>query len=599
MISAGTVVAVAVAVTVLVSIAVVNRSHRTDHRWGDVLRSRLLFGVPWGTLVVVVFVLAVYLFLQDGITEFDAPVTIPYRAWSYFYPLGMVTAPLSHATPSHLTGNLIGTLVAAPIAEYAWGHYPNGRDAETDSWLANPWLRAFVFFPLVAVGVALLTSLFALGPVIGFSGVVFAFVGFAIVHYPIVTIVGVLGVQGALGTIYRAIQNPIVVHVPQASPPGPPSWATIAIQGHALGFFIGLLLGVALLRRRRERPNVLHVWIAVVLYGFSSSLWAIYWFGGQNTYILFRGPGVIVVTVLSLVVALAVAGPDTPIVPRRFSESVGRVIPSVAETTPSLNRITELGLNAGGRSPSTPASADRIRAIATPDSSELLLSDVTAKSASLLAVFMLLALLAGAGIPINLLVLDESAIATESSIEVDDYTVTYAENVENELTGGIPIEQLESDLESSGVIVVSEDRQIWHEAVSAQQLGFSGSETIYIGGPGWREAVQADRTGWTPVGNDTVYQIELAEDGEEGTLAYESNSSQADATIADRTVAVASEDGAFQFEVDDGETTSTTELPAANETTTAGGLTFERDDSTVYTSADGTDVQVARQEQYE
>ena len=112
--------AVLVAASLIGSIAVVRWVHRPVRRWRDVARARLVYGVPWGSLVVIAFVLAVYLFVQSGLADFDDPVTIPFRTWSYFYPLGMATASFSHAGPGHLIGNLAGTAVVAPIAEYAW-----------------------------------------------------------------------------------------------------------------------------------------------------------------------------------------------------------------------------------------------------------------------------------------------------------------------------------------------------------------------------------------------------------------------------------------------------------------------------------------------
>ncbi len=601
MVSIATVIAVVVTLTVVGSIAAVSRLDQDERSWGDRLRERFVMGVPWGSLVVIVFILFIYLFVQDGISDFHDPVTIPFRAWSYFYPLGMVTAGLSHAGSSHLIGNLLGTLVVAPIAEYAWGHYPDERDAQSvGSWRTNPWVRALLVFPVAVIGVALLTSFFALGPVIGFSGVVFAFAGFAIVHYPIVTIVATLGVQGVLRTVYRALESPITVSVAQPSPPAPPSWATIAIQGHALGFFIGVVLGVLILRRRGTRPDAFRVWLAVLVYGFSSSLWAIYWFGGENTYILYRGPGVVVVTILTLVVTLAVAGSETSLLPRRPTQFIDRLTGTRSMAT---DRVLELGCRdgSGGGLVDRP---DRLRAIAGgPRSTGSTLSALSQQRAAFLGVLVVFACLAGIAIPVNLLVLEESTAASNSTVEIEDYSVTYAENVENQLVTGIPIERLQETqgLDSSGVIVASERRGIWHEAVTSQRLAFTGEETVYVGGPGWREAVHVERTGWEPVGNETVYQVRVREDGGDNQIAYESNSSQADVTIDDRTVAVVSDEGRFVFEVSENDSSpaASTQVPTENETADAGGITLERDGTTVYASSDGTKVAIAREETYD
>ncbi|MFC6764393.1 rhomboid family intramembrane serine protease [Natrinema soli] len=601
--------AVVVTASLVGSIAVVRRVHRPARRWRDVARERLVYGVPWGSLVVIAFVVGVYLFVQSGIADFDDPVTIPFRTWSYFYPLGMVTAAFSHAGPGHLIGNLAGTVVVAPLAEYAWGHYPDEREpADLDSWRANSRVRAFVLFPLAVIGVGLVTSLFALGPVIGFSGVVFALAGFAIVHYPIVTIVGTLGVQSVVLRLYYALQEPIGIYTAQPSPPSAPSWAGIAIQGHALGLFIGFALGIVLLERRGIRPNPLRLWLAVLLFGFSKRLWAIYWYGAENTFVLFQGPGVAIVSVLALVVTLSMTASERPLIPaeiqQRFARSGDRTAGAAGDAESSLARSLELA--DGGRSDGiATAHVDRVREIVgenrlTPEFGPL--SNLTRKGAAFLTVIGILAIVAGVAIPANFLVVDESTASSDAAVQIEDYTVEYVEDVPNGLVTGIGIESLEDDegLESSGVIVASDRREIWFEAVSAQRLAFTGEETVYVGGPGWREAVHVERTGWEPVGNDVVYQVWVWEDGADRQLAHESNDSRAEARIAGRTVTIGSDDGTFVLGVGSSETdaVATAAIPDENEMVTAGGLTFERDDETIYAAADGTRVAVASQETY-
>ncbi|WP_440765117.1 rhomboid family intramembrane serine protease [Natronorubrum sp. DTA7] len=601
--------------TVLLSVAVVSRLHRTDARWGDVTRSRLVMGVPWGSLIVIALVWCVYLFVQDGITAFSDPVTIPYRAYSYFYPLGMLTASFSHAGPNHILGNLAAAVVVAPIAEYAWGHYPDGREADSsdtdrrgadpvDSWRTNPWIRALLVFPLIVVAITILTSLFALGPVIGFSGVVFAFAAFALVHYPIATIVGVLGVQGVLLTLYRALRNPIGVYVAEPSAPSAPSWAGIAIQGHALGFFIGLVLGIALLRRRGRRPDALRIWIAILIFGFAQGLWQIYWFGGGNVFYLYQGPGVLIVTVLALVVTVAITASERPVVPARLSRRFARGRRPPSES--AVARPVELARNSGdgGDSDATALTAplERIGEIAaTSDARDSgRLSDVGRRQAAFTLVIVVLAVLAGMAIPVNFFVLDGEAASSDAAVEIEDYTIQYAEDVEYELVSPVRIGPLSDAvaLDASGVIVASEERQLWVEVVPARQLEFSGEESIAVGGPGWRETVHVERTGWEPVGNDSVYQVEIWAEGDEPQLAHESNGSRADVRIDDRNVTISSVDGEFTLEVESTETgdVETAPLPESNESTAASGLTFEREDDTVYAAADGTRIAIASAE---
>ncbi|EMA30913.1 rhomboid family intramembrane serine protease [Halobiforma nitratireducens] len=620
MLSPGTLsgaLAAGVAITLVASIVVVRRLSEPERRWREIAGERLVLGVPWGTLVVIAFVLCVYLFVQDGISDFSDPVTIPYRSWSYFYPLGMLTGSFSHASSGHLISNLAGTVVAAPLAEYAWGHYPHdGNDDSRGSGLrtrlrTDPWLRALVVFPAVVIGIGLLTSLFSLGPVIGFSGVVFAFVAFAIVHYPIVTLVATIGVQGVLTTVYSALRTPIHVYVAEPSPPTAPSWAGIAIQGHALGFVIGLVLGIALLERRGKRPDPLAVWVAILVYAISRGLHQIYWFGEGNSFYLFQGPGVAIVAVLALVITVALTGSDRPVVPRRLSRRLARlrngsepVDRPLEIATRAIDRWSgsdaEAGPSASDRTPQ--GRVDRIAALAGRyrNDRSTRVSGVRRRGAAFVGVLLVLAVLAGMAIPVNVLALDGTAHSPESAIEIEDYTIEYAEDVENELVSDFGIEDLSDGLEASGVIVASEDRNIWMEAVTAQHLGFVGTETVTVGGPGWRETVHVERAGWEPVGNDPVYQVRMGESSDPEDVVFESDASQANVRVDDRIVTVVSEGGEFGLEVRENESdvVERAPIPGPDETTDAASLEFEREDDAVYAVSDGTVVTVATEETY-
>ncbi|MFP8891591.1 rhomboid family intramembrane serine protease [Natrialbaceae archaeon A-CW2] len=591
----GDVLAILVVATILASLVAVRRLSHPSHRWGDVLRSRLLFGVPWGTLVSIGFVLLIYLFVQDGITNFNRPVVKPFRAYSFFYPLGMLTAPFAHASASHLTGNLIGTLVIAPIAEYAWGHYPNERGSESFSgWWTNPVVRAFVIFPVAVIGIGILTSVFALGPVIGFSGVVFAFAGFAIVRYPIVTVIAAIGVQGTVSRIQSALELPIGVYVAQPRPPSPPSWATIAIQGHALGFFLGFLLALFVFRHRNYRPNPLYLWLAVLVYGFSKSLWAIYWFGGANEYILFQGPGVIAVTALALVATVAVVGSERSIVPPWLEHRLSR--PTIHTTGRPLRRTLETM-----QSRTTALDVARIRTLVQRPKAKLptAITETSHQWSAFVVVLVVVALITGPAIPVNLFVIGDGMADNEASVTVEGYTVEYAEGVQNPMASVVDLEAFDPEgVQSSGVIVSNPDRQLWTEAVSAQRLAFSGSQTIIVGGPGWRETVRAERQGWTPVGNDTVYQVWL-DTGSERRHAFASDQSTANAQISGQNVTIAPSDGEFFLEVHGNDTeTATVSIPEHNESVTANGLEFVRVDDELYVHVDDTIVQIASKESY-
>jgi len=219
----------------VVSLFLLRASHSED-RPTDRLRRRFVLGVPWGTLVSVAGVLVVYVVLQGG-GQSGGPVVVGFRSWGFGYPLGMLTAAFAHASESHVTGNLLGTVVFAPIAEYTWSHYPTERGSHSfGDWRTNPFVRIGLFV-LGVVLVGLATSFFTPGALIGFSGVVFAFGGVAVVTRPLLAVVGLLA-ERVVRLTYSAVLDP--VSFARASEQFvSPSWADIAIQGHALGLFLG------------------------------------------------------------------------------------------------------------------------------------------------------------------------------------------------------------------------------------------------------------------------------------------------------------------------------------------------------------------------
>ncbi|WP_254862573.1 rhomboid family intramembrane serine protease [Halovivax gelatinilyticus] len=630
--------------------------YRVDRKrhWLAPLRSRLYLGVPWGSLVVVGFVLCVYLFVQDGWTSWSEPVTIPFRAWSYQYPLGMLTASFSHADASHLIGNLTGALVVAPIAEYAWGHNPRETGERTLPYVpTDPRVRAFVVFPGAVLAIGLVTSLFAVGPVIGFSGVVYAFAGFAIVRYPIATLVGVLGAHGALATTVRAVQHPIVWTEPTASPASTPSWATIAIQGHALGFFVGFLLGLALLRYRRTLPDPLHLWLAIVLFAFSKSLWAIYWYGPEGVYYLFRGPGVLVIVALSIVVTLAVVASDRPLLPTRSSaddagvrahdtneasrstatdgsndsenatgpvvladitpptdtpEVEQRELPSRRSTGPGQRTDIEPPDDRDDLPVDTPM-VDEPSGGADPGADQtpfvdrlgrtLALDRLSRRGTALLVVLLVVAAITGPAVLVNAFAFDASD--TDSTLTVEDYHVTYDERVENQLVSIAPIEALGvgEAVTASGVIVWSDDRNVWTDAISANRLAFYGEQSVELGGLGWRETVTAERTGWDVVGNETVYQVWLSSDDRSSTLAFESDPVDSETRVASYGFTVESSDGTFSISArEDNETVDSKAVPDDGESVELEGVSIVRDGGDLFAEHDGTSVVIATVETY-
>ena len=527
------------AVVLLVATGGVVFTRADGRREVRALRSRLLFGVPWGTLVVAAGVVAFYLFVQFG--RGGSPLVVPFVSWSYFYPLGVLASPLAHAGLGHVTGNVIGTLALAPIAEYAFSHYPTDRGSSSfASWRSNPYVRALVLFPLGVLLVAQLTGVFSWGATIGFSGVVYAFAGFALVKYPLATVVAVTG-RDVISVLWRTLGDPVTFA--SASPSfGPPWWAGIAVQGHLFGFLVGAVLSAALLARRGERPNAARVWVGSVVLATSMSLWAVWWYGQSAEFVLFRAGGVLLVVVLAVVLA-AVAGADDRTLVGNLS---GRQVASLA----------------------------------------LLLPVVT---------------MCVVAVPVNLTTVSEADLPGEP-VAVDGYEVTYAENVTNERVGAVSIPYFEqaTNVSASGVVVANAERSLWTEQVSAGELAFYGDAAVTVGGLGWTETVWVHRRGWVTDGGGAVYNVYLDPPEDDWRHAFASASATADPVLDGQRVRLDAAGGAFGVEVvENGTVVGTVGIPAENETATAGTLTFRRNASRLVASHENTTVTVAREETYE
>jgi membrane associated rhomboid family serine protease len=587
------------AVLVAAALAVVYITDRPRGAWTRALRSRFLLGVPWGTLVAVAGVVGVYLFVQSGLENPNRPVVIPFRSWSYLYPEGLLWSSFAHASRGHITGNLLSALVAGTIAEYAYGHFPGGRDVNdragtlraalpsaaslrrlrseglsavdadlrppsfTDrrSLGRDPYVRAFVVVPGAIVVFGVVASLFALGPVIGFSGVVFALWGFALVFYPVGTIAALAGAT-LLNVAYESLRNPVVTAEASGSY-GPPGWANVAIQGHALGLIAGVLAAVWLVRRRREggagdggsRTTALAVFGAILLFGASRRLWAVYWYLGNGRFELYRALGFGLLALLAAIVALAVAGRDEPL------------RPDVAVPEPETVR-------------------EAVRS-ATPAAVGLLLL------ASALAV------VAGPGVVPNLAAVDDGDLPGDP-IEVEGYQVTYAEDVENQVVSVVDVAAFgrSTSVNTSGVIVKNADREIWTTAVSRGNLVFWGYRAVDVGGTGWRETVWVQRVGWVAANGGPAYRVDAIRNETRSTL-FTSEPARAEPRVDGRNVTVAAVEGGFELRVaHDGETERAA-FPATNETVTLQGVAFIRDEDAVFAERGETRVRIATRETYE
>ncbi|MFB6121072.1 MAG: rhomboid family intramembrane serine protease [Halobacteriaceae archaeon] len=526
------------------------RLARPRGAWGERLRSRLLLGVPWGTLLLSAFVLAFYLVVQGGLGNRYAPLHLPFTSWSYRYPLGMVTAPFAHQSYGHLTGNLLGTLALAPLAEYAFGHFPTERgESSFGSWRRNPYLRAFVGFPVAVSAVALATSLLHWGPIIGFSGAVFAFAGFALVRYPLVTVAAFVG-QRALGLAFDALRNPVTT-ASGGIQYSEPSWAGIAVLGHFLGLLLGAIGGVLLFRRRGSLPSAGRLAVGAVLVATLGDMWAIWWYRGASEFVLYRGVGVAVLFVAAAMVALVSHASDRPLP---------------------------------------------------------VFEDVDRRTAAIALFVLPLVVVAFVAVPVNFATVPaESTPNPDGAVSVRGYDVTYAEDVPNPRIAGINVSvgETATDVRTGGVIVVNPDRSMWTQAAAPSELAARGYAVVRVGGVGWRREVVAARTGWNVAGNGSVYRVWLRPEGGAWSPSFASENRTARPVVAGRTVSVVTvpvtetpnATTGFALRVQTrNRTLGTAPIPTGNRTTRAGGVTFSRDGRRVVAFRNGTRVAVASRE---
>ncbi|MFW5973950.1 MAG: rhomboid family intramembrane serine protease, partial [Natrialbaceae archaeon] len=537
--------------------------------------------------------------------------------WSYSYLEGSLVAGFAHASPAHLTGNLIGTIVLAPLVEYAWSHYPprqrmpdyefpppgelrpvveTGYDG--GALRHHPWVRALVVFPVIVLAVSVLTSVLAFGWSLGFSGTVFAFGGFAVIYFPLTAIVAMVGFTGTSVVLF-SLQEPVLRATAEPGAPGPPGWWGINVQAHLLGFLIGVVLALVLLSSRGERRRPDRIFLAVLVFGLVRQLYSFTSSGGEDVYLQLRGLGLIFVLGLTVLVTASVVT-DKPPVPgvatlERLPVGPGHRL--IAAFWVALVAVLGWSLWSGT------VGQDRYTPLAIAFVPLLLVLSLLpafrkgkAKSRKRMFLVALVALAVVVGIlslPGNLVPMSDDPVPDGETFSIADYEVTYAEDVEHGRIGS----------EESGVVVVSERRQIWTTAAEKSDLEHDGEATVPVGGVGWREVVTASRTGWDVVGGDPAYVVDLEYDGEE-IRPFASASSESRAEITGRTVAVRPDGAEFLLEVTrDNETVGSVPVPDVNETAAVDGLEFATevvdDRPSVFARENGTRVLIAQKEQYD
>lgn len=529
---------------ILVSVIVLYRTARHHGQWGQCLRTRLVLGLPWGTLLGLAFVVFVYLFVQGGWGNLRDPVSLPFQATSYAYPLGILTAGFAHAGWGHLVGNLWASLVFGSIAEYAWSHYPTGRgSASFASWSSNPFVRIAIFFGAILF-TGVLTAAFSWGPIIGFSGVTYALAGFALVFYPVSTIVALAG-WSRLRHVYTAFVSPYSIAEAGVSYDSV-WWASTAVQGHAFGFLLGVFVAALVLRSRETTANSARIWLAVMIYGIANGLWRVYWFLGDGQYVQLKAVGTALVFVLAGLIVALVAGSDR----------------SMFSWLPQVDRLLE-------PTPRWQVAASVLLAVLV--------------TMSMVGATLNLAAPAGGGLP-------------DDAIEVNDYEIAYAENVTNQQIAVLDLPLLEqaTQVQTSGVIVTSEKRHLWRRAISKRALEARGSGRVLVGGVGWRSSVWATRSGWSVVGGNSTYRVFLDPEGDEKRLVHTSPPAVADLRLANRTIAIRPAVDAFEVVVRRAnQTLGTVAIPEEGGNTTVGGIALNRTGRDLYASIDGTRIRVA------
>lgn len=501
------------------------------------LRKRFVLGIPWGTVVIIVVVYLFYHVVQ-GAGEPGGPNVVGFRSWSLWYPQSILFSWFSHASDSHLMGNLLGTLVFGSLVEYAWSHYPTETGQQSfSSWRTNPFVRIGIFVGMAAV-VGFLGALFVPGAIIGFSGVVFAFAGFAIVARPLYAAGGILGLQ-VVDLVYSGLTNPIGFAEADTRFVSP-SWADTALQGHLFGMVAGVLLAIMLFRYRNVSPKLRYIWFAALVFAVTRSMWTIFWFLSEIEFVLFRGLGAASVLVLASVVALAAYPTD--------------------------------GLRVPGR------------------------VDVPVRTVGLSVLLVIVVLIALAGVPYNLVGVSPGEEG-DGGIDIDGYTVTYAEDVEDQYTSiDLPLVDELLTVETSGVIVTSEERNVWALQTPADELAFEGSSVVVVGDLTWREVVVMNQTQWELMGGNTTYKVYGLhwQEMDDQRLLFESEPAEAGPTInGSRFAIVPTEDFYDIGVVRENETVERTRIPSHNESVQIRGVTFERQDDELIAVHEGTKLLVA------
>jgi len=175
--------------------------------------------------------------------------------------------------------------------------------------------------------------------------------------------------------------------------------------------------------------------------------------------------------------------------------------------------------------------------------------------------------------------------------------VTYAENVENEYAAiDLPVVGELLSVEMSGVIVTSDNRNVWALDTPKGQLALEGSAVVVVGDATWRELVVIDHAQWQTRGGNTTYKVAGRHWGEmdEQRLLFEAEPAQIEPSINGTTVSIAPADDFYDVVVSrNNETLGRATIPPHNQTVDVADITFERDRDRLIATHERTEIPIA------
>ncbi|MFB6284466.1 MAG: rhomboid family intramembrane serine protease [Halobacteria archaeon] len=483
-------------------------------------KSRWVLGLPIGSVLLIILNLVFYLTAQNGLDHPSNPLIIPFFTWSYGYPLGFLASPISHANVGHISANLMATAVFAPAAEYIIGHKNHRRPVFAAGGFAASWYL-----------VGVLLALFSWGPSAGFSGVVFALFGFVTVYHPVKG-VALLVLKQVADTFFDAVAQPVVVEKAGETFQSP-WWANIAVESHALGFLVGIILGVYLAKHRDVELDGFLTGGALLTVGVIQNLY-IWNTGGP---VLYRGVGLGGITVASVLIGYAV---------------------SLETRTKPLRNVSKLDIR---------------------------------RTASVLILLTPLLFMATVAVTLN----TSSVVSPphDTAVETVGYSITYEENVTNRKFSNNPlVQQAPVNFTVSGVIVSNPGRGIWIQQITAEELKNAEEKTFYVGGLTWEKEIQVKRRSISGALGNESYSVNVSIPNGSKTV-FEGQTAEAGVRLQDWNLSLRN-NGTKNFAVlSKNNVTESIEL-SSNSSAIQGVKFVVRDRKVVATTRNGTKVPVAR-----